>query len=208
MGKYIGPSCRLCRRAGEKLFLKGDRCFTPRCAVERRHNPPGDVSNRRRRPTDYAVHLREKQKARQMYGIMESQFRKYMTAAFNSPGVSGSNLLRTLERRLDNVVFRLSFADSRKQARQFVGHGHFLVNGVKTDIPSYQVRVGDVIGWKENVKSTDFYKDRIEGIPKRPVPGWLSLNQDDMAGQVTSLPGDEDLQEAINSRLIVEFYSR
>ena len=208
MGKYIGPSCRLCRRAGEKLFLKGDRCFTPRCAVERRHNPPGDISNRRRRPTDYAVHLREKQKARQMYGVMESQFRKYMTAAFNSPGVSGSNLLRTLERRLDNVVFRLSFADSRKQARQFVGHGHFLVNGVKTDIPSYQVRVGDVIGWKENVKTSDFYKDRIEGIPKRPVPGWLSLNQDDMAGQVTSLPGDEDLQETINSRLIVEFYSR
>ena len=208
MGKYIGPSCRLCRRAGEKLFLKGDRCFTPRCAVERRHNPPGDISNRRRRPTDYALHLREKQKARQMYGVMESQFRKYMTAAFNSPGVSGSNLLRTLERRLDNVVFRLSFADSRKQARQFVGHGHFLVNGVKTDIPSYQVRVGDVIGWKENVKTTDFYKDRIEGIPKRPVPAWLSLNQDEMAGQVTSLPADEDLQETINSRLIVEFYSR
>ncbi len=208
MGKYIGPSCRLCRRAGEKLFLKGDRCFTPRCAVERRHNPPGDISNRRRRPTDYALHLREKQKARQMYGVMESQFRKYMTAAFNSPGVSGSNLLRTLERRLDNVVFRLSFADSRKQARQFVGHGHFMVNGVKTDIPSYQVRVGDVIGWKENVKTTDFYKDRIEGLPKRPVPGWLTLNQDDMAGQVTSLPADEDLQETINSRLIVEFYSR
>ena len=208
MGRYIGPSCRLCRRAGEKLFLKGDRCFTPRCAVERRHNPPGDIATRRRRPTDYALHLREKQKARQMYGVMESQFRKYMTAAFNSPGVSGSNLLRTLERRLDNVVFRLSFADSRKQARQFVGHGHFLVNGIKTDIPSYQVRVGDVIGWKENVKSTDFYKDRIEGIPKRPVPGWLSLNQDDMAGQVTSLPADEDLQETINSRLIVEFYSR
>ena len=143
-----------------------------------------------------------------MYGVMESQFRKYMTAAFNAPGVSGSNLLRTLERRLDNVVFRLSFADSRKQARQFVGHGHFIVNGVKTDIPSYQVRVGDVIGWKENVKSTDFYKDRIEGIPKRPVPSWLTLNQDDMAGQVTSLPADEDLQETINSRLIVEFYSR
>ena len=104
MGRYIGPSCRLCRRAGEKLFLKGDRCFTPRCAVERRHNPPGDIATRRRRPTDYAVHLREKQKARQMYGVLESQFRRYMTAAFNSPGVSGSNLLRTLERRLDNVV--------------------------------------------------------------------------------------------------------
>ena len=208
MGKYNGPSCRLCRRAGEKLFLKGDRCFTPRCAVERRHNPPGDVSNRRRRPTDYAVHLREKQKARQMYGVMEGQFRKYMTAACNTPGVSGLNLLRTLERRLDNVVFLLNFADSRKQARQFVNHGHFTVNGVKTDIPSYQVRIGDVIGWKESTKSSDFYKDRTEGIPKRLIPGWLAFNQDDMSGQVTSLPADEDLQESINSRLIVEFYSR
>ena len=208
MGKYNGPSCRLCRRAGEKLFLKGDRCFTPRCAVERRHNPPGDVSNRRRRPTDYAVHLREKQKARQMYGVMEGQFRKYMTTAFNTPGVSGVNLLRTLERRLDNVVFLLNFADSRKQARQFVNHGHFTVNGVKTDIPSYQVRIGDVIGWKESTKSSDFYKDRTEGIPKRLIPGWLAFNQDDMSGQVTSLPADEDLQESINSRLIVEFYSR
>ena len=208
MGKYNGPSCRLCRRAGEKLFLKGDRCFTPRCAVERRHNPPGDVSNRRRRPTDYAVHLREKQKARQMYGVMEGQFRKYMTAAFNTPGVSGLNLLRSLERRLDNVVFLLNFADSRKQARQFVNHGHFTVNGVKTDIPSYQVRIGDVIGWKESTKSSDFYKDRTEGIPKRLIPGWLAFNQDDMSGQVTSLPADEDLQESINSRLIVEFYSR
>ncbi len=208
MGKYNGPSCRLCRRAGEKLFLKGDRCFTPRCAVERRHNPPGDVSNRRRRPTDYAVHLREKQKARQMYGVMEGQFRKYMTTAFNTPGVSGLNLLRTLERRLDNVVFLLNFADSRKQARQFVNHGHFTVNGVKTDIPSYQVRIGDVIGWKASTKSSDFYKDRTEGIPKRLIPGWLAFNQDDMSGQVTSLPADEDLQESINSRLIVEFYSR
>ena len=208
MGKYNGPSCRLCRRAGEKLFLKGDRCFTPRCAVERRHNPPGDVSNRRRRPTDYAVHLREKQKARQMYGVMEGQFRKYMTAAFNTPGVSGLNLLRSLERRLDNVVFLLNFADSRKQARQFVNHGHFTVNGVKTDIPSYQVRIGDVIGWKESTKSSDFYKDRTDGLPKRLIPGWLAFNQDDMSGQITSLPADEDLQESINSRLIVEFYSR
>jgi len=208
MGKYNGPSCRLCRRAGEKLFLKGDRCFTPRCAVERRHNPPGDVSNRRRRPTDYAIHLREKQKARQMYGVMEGQFRKYMTAAFNTPGISGLNLLRSLERRLDNVVFLLNFADSRKQARQFVNHGHFTVNGVKTDIPSYQVRIGDVIGWKETTKSSDFYKDRTDGLPKRLIPGWLAFNQDDMSGQITSLPADEDLQESINSRLIVEFYSR
>ena len=208
MGRYTGPSCRLCRRAGEKLFLKGDRCFTPRCAVERRHAPPGDISNRRRRPTDYALHLREKQKARQMFGVMEGQFRRYMTEAFKNPGITGLHLLRSLERRLDNVVFLLGFADSRKQARQMVCHGHFRINGVKTDIPSYQVRTGNVIAWKESVKATDYYKERIDGIPKRPIPSWLSLNQDDMTGQVMAMPPDEELQQSIDSRLIVEFYSR
>jgi small subunit ribosomal protein S4 len=208
MGRYTGPSCRLCRRAGEKLFLKGDRCFTPRCAVERRHAPPGDQSNRRRRPTDYGVHLREKQKARQMYGVMEDQFRRYMAEAFDNPGITGLHLLRTLERRLDNVVYLLGFADSRKQARQMVNHGHFQVNGYKTDIPSYLVQVGDVISWKESLKQTDYFKERTEGIPKRPIPTWLSLNQDSMTGQVVTMPADEDLQQAINSRLIVEFYSR
>ena len=142
MGRYTGPSCRLCRRAGEKLFLKGDRCFTPRCAVEKRHAPPGNRSTRRRRTSDYGLHLREKQKARQMYGVMEGQFRHYMANAFETPGITGLNLLRTLERRLDNVVFQLGFADSRKQARQIVTHGHMTVNGVKTDIPSYLVPSG------------------------------------------------------------------
>ena len=208
MGRYTGPSCRLCRRAGEKLFLKGDRCFTPRCAVEKRHTPPGDRSNRRRRTSDYGLHLREKQKARQMYGVMEGQFRHYMTEAFNSPGITGLNLLRTLERRLDNVVFLMGFADSRKQARQMVCHGHFRVNDVKTDIPSYLVKVNDVIAWKESLKSTDFYRERTDGIPKRPLPSWLTLNQQDMVGQVMSMPPDEDLQQAIDSRLIVEYYSR
>ena len=208
MGRYIGPSCRQCRRAGEKLFLKGDRCFTPRCAVEKRHAPPGDVSTRRRRSSDYGIHLREKQKARQMFGVMEGQFRSYMAKAFDAPGVSGLNLLRTLELRFDNVIFLMGFADSRKQARQFVNHGHFRVNGVKTDIPSYLVRVGDAVSWKESDKATDFYKERTDGIPKRPIPSWLSLNQDDMTGQVVTLPADEDLQQSINSRLIVEYYSR
>ena len=208
MGRYTGPSCRQCRRAGEKLFLKGDRCFTPRCAVERRHAPPGDQSNRRRRPTDYGVHLREKQKARQMYGVMEGQFRRYMTEAFDHPGITGLHLLRTLERRLDNVVYLLGFADSRKQARQMVNHGHFHINGAKTDIPSYLVRVGDVISWKESLKRTDYFKERTDGIPKRPIPTWLSLNQDEMTGQVVTMPANEDLQQSIDSRLIVEFYSR
>ena len=208
MGRYTGPSCRLCRRSGEKLFLKGDKCFTPRCAFEKRRNPPGDVSRRRRRPTDYAVHLREKQKAKYIYGVMEGQFRRYMTEAFNTPGVTGMNLLRTLERRLDNVVFQLGFADSRKQGRQSVLHGHFRVNGVKTDVPSYQVKPGDTLAWKETLKGTDFYAGRIDGVPKRPIPAWLTLDSGDMVGTVVSLPADEDLQAIVDSRLIVEFYSR
>ncbi len=208
MGRYTGPSCRLCRRAGEKLFLKGDRCFTPRCAVERRHSPPGNQNNRRRRPSDYGVHLREKQKARQIYGIMEGQFRRYMSEAFNAPGISGQNLLRTLERRLDNVVYLLGFADSRKQARQMVRHGHFTIRGVKTNIPSFLVKMGDTVAWKESSKNSDFFKERTEGIPKRPVPSWLALDVNEMVEEIVSLPADEDLSQSINSRLIVEFYSR
>jgi len=208
MGRYTGPSCRLCRRAGEKLFLKGDRCFTPRCAFERRRTPPGDQGRRRRRPSDYGIHLLEKQKAKYIYGVVESQFRRYMADAFDSPGITGMNLLRSLERRLDNVIFALGFADSRKQARQIVLHGHFQINGTKNDIPSYQVKAGDAITWKESVKSTDFFKERTDGVPKRPVPAWLSLDQFNMSGSVTSLPADEDLQQGIDSRLIVEFYSR
>ncbi len=198
----------MCRRAGGKLFLKGDRCFTPRCAFERRRAPPGDQSRRRRRASDYGIHLLEKQKAKHIYGVFESQFRRYMVEAFNAPGITGLNLLRSLERRFDNVIFLLGFADSRKQARQMVLHGHFQINGTKTDIPSYQVRVDDAIAWKESVKSTDYYKFRTDGVPKRPVPAWLALNQSDMSGRVTSLPADEDLLQTIDSRLIVEFYSR
>ena len=150
----------------------------------------------------------EKQKAKYIYGVFESQFRRYMAEAFSAPGITGMNLLRSLERRLDNVIFLLGFADSRKQARQIVMHGHFRVNGTKNNIPSYQVRIGDTISWKDSVKSTDFFKERTDGIPKRPVPAWLTLDQSDMSGSVISLPADEDLQQTIDSRLIVEFYSR
>jgi small subunit ribosomal protein S4 len=139
---------------------------------------------------------------------MEGQFLRFMADAFNKPGITGFFLMQTLERRLDNVIFRLGFADSRKQARQMVLHGHFSINGTKTDIPSYLVEVGDVISWKESMKQTDFFKERTDGIPKRPVPPWLNLNLDDMSGRVGSLPSEEDLQQAINSRLIVEYYSR
>ena len=210
MGRYTGPSCRLCRRAGEKLFLKADRCYTPKCAIERRHTPPGaTAANRRgRRLSDYGTQLREKQKAKQIYGVMEGQFLRFMADAFHRPGITGFYLMQTLERRLDNVIFRLGFADSRKQARQMVCHGHFLVKGVKTDIPSYLVVVGDNIAWKESDKQGDFFKERTDGIPKRPVPAWLTLNLENVTGRVDNLPTQEDLTQAINSRFIVEYYSR
>ena len=208
MGRYTGPVCRLCRRVGEKLFLKGERCFTPRCAIERRRTTPGDVSTRRRRVSDRGIQLKEKQKARYVYGIMETQFRRYMEQAFKKPGVTGQYLLELLERRLDNAVFRLGFAESRRQARQLVLHGHFTVNARKTNIPSYMTKPGDVIAWKESHKQRDFFKALTENIPKRPVPQWLALDTSSMTGSVASLPSETDLESAIDTRLIVEFYSR
>lgn len=150
----------------------------------------------------------EKQKAKYIYGVLESQFRRYMADAFDASGVTGVNLLRTLERRFDNVIFRLGFADSRQQARQMVNHGHFTVNGRRTDIPSYLVKAGDQVDWVESEKNSDFFKERTDGVPKRPVPAWLDLNQSEMSGRVVSLPADDDLSKNIDSRLIVEFYSR
>ena len=209
MARYTGPVCRLCRRVGEKLFLKGERCFTPRCAVERRRSAPGDnTSRRRRRVSDHGIQLREKQKARYIYGILEKQFRRYMEQAFKKPGVTGQYLLELLERRMDNTVYRLGFADSRSQARQLVLHGHFTVNGRKTNIPSYIMQPNDVIAWKESHKERDFFKALTDEIPKRPVPQWLSLDITDMTGRVATLPTEEDLESAIDTRLIVEYYSR
>ena len=190
------------------MFLKGDRCLTPKCAVERRHNPPGQIVSRRRRVSDYGGQLREKQKAKQIYGVMEGQFLNVMADAFNKPGITGFYLMQTLERRLDNVIFRLGFADSRKQARQIVRHGHFTVKGIRMNVPSYLTEAGDVIAWNQSSKSSDFFKERTDGVPKRPVPAWLSLNVEDMTGRVMSLPSEEDLQATINPRLIVEYYSR
>ena len=208
MGRYTGPVCRLCRRVGEKLFLKGERCFSPRCAIERRRSSPGDHLGRRRRVSDRGIQLREKQRARYIYGIMESQFRRYMEQAFKKPGVTGQYLLELLERRLDNAVFRLGFAESRRQARQLVLHGHFTVNGRKTNIPSYLLRAMDLIAWKESHKQKDFFKALTQDIPKRPVPQWLTLDTENMTGKVSSFPGEEDLESSIDTRLIVEFYSR
>lgn len=208
MGRYTGPVCRLCRRAGEKLLLKGERCFTPRCAVDRRRTVPGEHANRRRRISDHGVQLKEKQKARNIYGILEKQFRIYMEEAFNSPNATGPHLLHILETRLDNVVFRLGFADSRRQARQLVSHGHFQIGGRKTDIPSYRVRSEDIITWKESDLERDYVKVLTKDLPKKPVPEWIALNVSTLSATVLRLPHEDELEPSVDSRLIVEFYSR
>ena len=209
MARYIDPSCRQCRRIGEKLFLKGERCFTPRCAVERRKKPPGDRSFRRRRASDWSLQLREKQKARFTYGLLERQFHNYFVMARERKGVTGEILLQLLERRLDNVVFRLSFAESRKQGRQFVSHGHFTVNGKRMNIPSYLVEPGDVVKWKSSNDSLpDFAKTIMEAGTKRAVPGWLKPDPASGSAEVLGEPTVESLDSDINVRLIVEFYSK
>ena len=208
MGRYTGPVCRLCRQAGEKLFLKGERCFTPRCAIERHRRPPGDKRQTRRRLSDYSTRLREKQKLRNSYGLMEHQFARYVHRAQKQAGITGEYLIQIMERRLDNVTFRLNFGQSRNQARQLVRHGHITVNGRKVDIPSFIVRPGDVVGWKETSQARDFFKLITEGGPQSPVPNWLSLESDRMSGRVMSLPEPADMDVRVDTRLIVEFYSR
>jgi len=208
MARYTGPACRLCRRIGEKLFLKGERCFTPKCAVDRRRRPPGDHIPRRRRVSDRGIQLREKQKARFTYGILERQFRRYFEEAKRRPEITGQYLIQLLERRLDNVVFRLGFADSRDQARQWVLHRHFLVNGRIVNIPSFRVKPGDVIQWKESSTKTRAYEQATEGLPKRPIPGWLDLDVNAVKGSVQHLPKPEEVESNIETRLVVEHYSR
>ena len=208
MARYTDAVCRLCRRAGVKLFLKGERCHTPRCAVDKRRKPPGSQTLRRRRTSDWGVQLREKQKARQIYGVMEKQFRKYFEEAQRRPGMTGLHLLQLLEERLDNVAYRLNFADSRSQARQLVRHGHIMVNGRKVDIPSYRVKVDDVVNWKESSRETGIYAQMSEDIPRRPLPNWLSLDSENMAGRVVSAPEPDEIDTGIDVRLVVEHYSR
>ena len=211
MARYTDAVCRQCRRIGEKLFLKGERCYTPRCAVERRRKPPGDSIPRRRRSSDWALQLREKQKARFTYGVLEKQFRKYFEMARDNPGVTGDTLLQLLETRLDNVVFRLSFAESRQHARQLVNHSHFTVNGRRMDIPSYIVKPGDVVAWKrgaENGSVPDFIKELTDGPPKRTVPIWLRLDSARRAGEMVALPDPSEIDTNIDVRLVVEFYSK
>ena len=211
MARYSDAVCKLCRREGMKLFLKGERCLSPKCAIERRNYPPGDHGKKatfRRKVSDYGMQLREKQKARRIYGVMERQFRRYFEEATRLPGLTGVMLLAMLERRLDNVVYRMGFADSRAQARQLVLHGHFEVNGRRTDIPSYNVSVGDEITVSQSSRGTVYFKDRAQIMESSRVPAWLTLDLGGMRGKVAGEPGREDIEIPLNEQLIVEYYSR
>ena len=208
MARYTGPVCRLCRRQGEKLMLKGERCATKKCAIERRNLPPGRQRPQRRKISDRGLQLREKQRARHTYGILERQFRKHFAEAERRPGVTGENMLQILEMRLDNVVYRAGFADSRNQARQLVRHGHISVNGRKTDIPSYQVKAGDIIQWTTKGTNTEHYKRVVEQTGDRIVPDWLNLDSDKVLARVLTPPSRSDIDLKIDDKVIVEYYSR
>jgi len=208
MARYTGAVCRLCRRSGEKLFLKGSRCFMPKCAIDKRPKPPGQQTGRRQRISDRGLQLREKQKARYSYGTLEKQFRGLFNKAEKQAGITGENLLVLLERRLDNVVYRLGFADSRAQARQIVRHGHIKLNGRKTDIPSCLTKEGDAISWREGSTKTEYYNQVAQIIEAKSVPGWLSLDRENMVGQVLALPIPDEIDARFNGKAIVEFYSR
>ena len=209
MARYTESVCRLCRREGTKLFLKGDRCYSAKCAVTKRHTPPGQHGQARtRKQSEYGIQLREKQKCRRAYGVLESQFRKYFDMASNMRGVTGENMLSLLERRLDNVAYRLGFGESRPMARQIVLHGHIRVNGQKVDIPSYLIKVGDVITVRESSRDIPVFKALREQGAGKPVPKWLEMDAETLTGKVTALPQRDDIDLTIEEHLIVEFYSR
>jgi small subunit ribosomal protein S4 len=208
MARYIGPVCRLCRRHDEKLMLKGERCLTPKCPLERRHAPPGEQHRRPRKVSEYGIRLREKQKARRIYGVLESQFRRHFAEAWRRPGSTGENLLKILETRLDNAVYRLGFADSRNQARQLVRHGHLTVNGRKVNIPSYLVKPGDAIAWREKSKQLVHYDKAAQEVGSRSVPSWMSLDPETLIGRVLTEPNRNEIDSIIDEHLIVEYYSR
>lgn len=209
MARYTGPVCRLCRRQGEKLFLKGERCLTQKCAIERRNTPPGaQAQGRRRKISERGLQLREKQKARRIYGVLERQFRKHFAVAEKQTGITGENLLQQLERRLDNVVYRMGFADSRNQARQLITHGHFSVNGTKTDVASYIVKPGQVVSVGQTARGLEYFKGLGKEMRRKSVPNWLSVDTDQLTGRVLSLPTRQDIDSRINDQAIVEYYSR
>lgn len=211
MARYIGPVCRICRRQGMKLFLKGERCFTPKCAVERRPTPPGVTpgARRRRKESEFGLQLGEKQKARNIYGVLERQFQKHFSQADRQPGVTGENLLRLLEQRLDNVVYRLGLAESRKQARQVVRHGHISLNGRRTDIPSATVKPGDTVSVHPRSRDNEYFKAVAETLTRKSVPRWLELDPANLSGRVADRPNRGDIEGInVNEALVVEYYSR
>ena len=208
MARYLGPSCRLCRREGLQLYLKGDRCYTDKCAIERRHYPPGQHGQRRAKLSDYGLQLREKQKVKRIYGVMEKQFRGYFEKAERQKGVTGTNLLIFLERRLDNIVYRLGFANSRAQARQLVRHNHVLINGRKVNLPSYLVKMGDTVQVTEKGRSLPLIQDALEAVARRGCPPWLEFNKEEAQGRVIMFPSREDITMPVQEHLIVELYSK
>jgi len=212
MAKYTGPVCKLCRREGEKLFLKGYRCFTPKCSMERRNYPPGmhgkGAQFRRKRESDYTRQLRSKQKARRVYGTLERQFHRYYEVALHRRGLTGLNLLQILETRLDNVIFRLGYGSSRSEARLLVTHGHFMVNGRRTDIPSMLLSVGDVLTVREGSRKRQYFKNLADLSEERNVPAWLSRDLKNLSGSVLRLPERSEIDGNLSEQSIVEFYSR
>ncbi|MAF85849.1 MAG: 30S ribosomal protein S4 [Dehalococcoidales bacterium] len=207
MARYTAAVCKLCRRSGDKLMLKGDKCIN-NCTLDRRPKPQRKQMRRRQRLSDRGLQLREKQKARYTYGILERQFRRFFSQAERQSGITGDNLLVLLERRLDNVVYRLGFTDSRSQARQLVLHGHIMLNGRKTDIPSCLVKEGDTISWKEEKTKTEYYKQLTESIKSKSVLSWLSLDKENLVGQVISMPTPDEIEAKFAGKSIVEYYSR
>ena len=209
MARYTGSSCRLCRRENLKLFLKGDRCYGDKCAFERRPYAPGQHGQRRSgKISDYRLQLREKQKVKRIYGALEKQFRRYYYQAEKQKGITGTNLLILLECRLDNIVYRMGFASSRKQARQLVRQNHFLVNNGKVNIPSYQVKVGDVIDVKEGSRKLKIVLDAMETVVRKGIPNWINIEKDKFRGTLTAIPNREDLTMPIQEQLIIELYSK
>ena len=209
MARYIGPVCHQCRHLGEKLMLKGQRCSSSKCPLERRSARPKERSrNRRRRESERALQLKAKQKVRFSYGVLERQFRRFFAEAKKAPGITGENILVLMERRLDNVVYRLGFADSRAQARQLVRHGHILLDGRKTDIPSCLVKEGNTIGWRTASTKTEYYEQLVKSIESKLVSNWLSLDKQNMVGQVLSLPTPDEVEAKFDDKAIVEYYSR
>lgn len=211
MARHVDPVCKLCRREGMKLFLKGERCYSPKCAFEKRNYAPGMHGKKgsfRHKESDFARQLREKQKARRIYGVQERQFRRYFRSALRVKGMTGVTLLLTLERRLDNVIYRLGLADSRPQARQLVRHGHFMLNGHNHDVPSYLVSVGDVIEVRPTSRQNGYFKGLAERWGQRTLPDWLDFDESRLVGRVVSMPDRQSVELPLNEQLIVEYYSR